>query len=191
MRELPEGRRLQGARRLQRRLRPLRRHAGEGRRHPFLRQPRPLAQLRRRPARHPLSRRHAAHGAPGQEGRGARLRRHHHRMRALDHQPRGGLRRGPGRDRRRFRPSLQRPARHRGPGDVLARTQRTGRRARGGHRAHRRRRHDLGHLSHDVQHRAWTSRSSRPSPNRPTTPIAASRPATSSPTTRRTRSPTA
>jgi hypothetical protein len=57
-------------------------------------QPRAVAQLCGRPARHPLQRRDAPHRARGQEGRRARLWRHDHGMRALDDQPRGRLRRG-------------------------------------------------------------------------------------------------
>ena len=83
------------------------------------RQPRPLALLRRRPPRHPLPRGDAAHRAAGQEGRRPRLRRRHHRMRALDLLARGGLRPGPGRDRRRLRPPLQRRAGDRRPGHLL------------------------------------------------------------------------
>ena len=119
VREPAEGRRLQGARRLQRRLRPLRREGEEGRRHPLLRQPRALALLRRRPPRHPLPRGDAAHRPAGEEGRRARLRRHHHRVRALDLLARGGLRPRPGRDRRRLRPPLQRRAGDRRPGHLL------------------------------------------------------------------------
>ena len=71
--------------------------AEEGRRDPLQRQPCAVAQLRRRPARHPLPRGHAAHRAAGEEGRGDRLRRRDHGMRALDLLARGGLRRGAGR----------------------------------------------------------------------------------------------
>jgi hypothetical protein len=39
----------------------------------------------------PVQRGDAAHRARGQKGCRARLWRHHHRMRAIDHQPRGGL----------------------------------------------------------------------------------------------------
>ena len=119
VREPAEGRRLQGARRLQRGLRPLRGEGEEGRRHALLGQPRPLALLRRRPPRHPLPRGDAAHRPAGEEGRGARLRRRHHRMRAFDVLARGGLRPRPGRDRRRLRPPLQRRAGDRRPGDLL------------------------------------------------------------------------
>ena len=75
VREPAEGRRLQGARRLQRGLRPLRREGAEGRRHPLLGQPRPLALLRGRPPRHPLPRGRCRDRPAGEEGRGARLRR--------------------------------------------------------------------------------------------------------------------
>ena len=174
VREPAEGRRLQGARRLQRGLRPLRREGGEGRRHPLVRQPRPLALLRRRPPRHPLQRGDAAHGPPGEEGRRPRLRRRHHRMRALDLLARGDLRQGPGRDRRRLRPPLQRRARHRRPGHLLEGDDRGPRAARCGRRPDRRRRDDLGHLPDALDHRAARRRSTPPSPSRPTTPTSRS-----------------
>ena len=47
------------------------------------------------------------------------LRRRHHRVRALDLLARGGLRQGPGRDRCRLRPPLQRRAGDRRPGHLL------------------------------------------------------------------------
>ena len=77
----------------------------ERRRHALLRQSCPVAELCRRSPRHPGHRRHAAHGAGGEEGGGARLRRHDRRVRAEHVLPRGGLRRGAGADRRRIRPS--------------------------------------------------------------------------------------
>ena len=127
----------------------------EGRRHPFQRQPRAVALLRRRPARHPLHRRHAAHRAAGEEGRGDRLRRQDRRMRALDLVARGGLRRGgQGRDRRRLRAPLQRRAGDRRAGHLLQGDDRGPRRARRRRRPDRRRRHDLRHLPDAVEHRA-------------------------------------
>jgi threonine dehydratase len=56
--------------------------------------------------------------------------------------------------RRRFRASLQRPARHRRAGHLLARVDGAGRRAGRRDRAHRRRRHGVGLLPDAVQHRA-------------------------------------
>ena len=111
-------------------------------------------ELRRRPPRHPLPRRDAAHRAAGEEGRGPRLRRRHHRVRALDLLARGGLRPRPGRDRRRLRASLQRRAGDRRAGDLLEGDHRGSRRARRRRRADRRRRHDLRHLPDAVEHRA-------------------------------------
>ena len=55
----------------------------------------------------------------------------------------------------------------------------------------RRRRHDLRHLPDALDHRAARRRSTPPSPSRPTTPTSRSSRARSSPTTRRTPSPTA
>ena len=90
----------------------------------------------------------------------------------------------PGGDGGGLRPPLQRSPGDRGAGDLLAGAHRAGRGARCRHRADRRRRHDLGHLPHALECRAAGSRSTPPSPSRPTTPTAASRPAISSPTTR-------
>ena len=96
-----------------------------------------------------------------------------------------------GRDRRRFRASLQRSARDRRPGHLLEGADRGCRRARCGRRPDRRRRHDLGHLPDAFEHsRREIEDLSPPSRSRPTTPIAASRRATSSPTMRRRPSPT-
>ena len=94
------------------------------------RQPRAVAVLCGRAAGHPLQRGDAAHGAAGQEGRGAALWRDDHRMRALDLVARGDLREGAGGDGGRFRPSLQRPARDRGAGHLLQGDDGAGRRAR-------------------------------------------------------------
>ena len=191
VRELPEGRRLQGARRLQRRLRPVGRAGEEGRGDPLLGQPRAVALLRRRPPRHPLPRGDAAHRAAGEEGRGDRLRRQDHRVRALDLVARGGLRPGAGRDRRRLRAPLQRRAGDRRPGHLLEGDHRGPGPARCGGRPDRRRRHDLRHLPDALEHRAADEDLRRRAASRPTTPTSRSSRAGSSPTTRRTRWPTA
>jgi threonine dehydratase len=90
----------------------------------------------------------------GQEGRGARLRRDHHRVRAVDVEPRRGVRQGPVRDRRRVRPSLQRRAGDRRAGHLLEGDDRGPRRARRGGGADRRRRHGVGLVPDALDHRA-------------------------------------
>ena len=155
MRELSEGRRVQGARRLAMRClglaedklaRGVATHSSGN--HAL------SPELCGRAAGHSLQRGDAAHRAAGQEGCGAGLWRGDHGMRALDQQPRGGVCRSGGQTGRGFRASLQRPARDRGAGHLFARVDGAGGGAGRGDRPDRRRRHDFGHLPDAVQHRA-------------------------------------